>query len=408
MFDVNKIRKDFPVLKQTMQGHPLIYLDSAATSLKPRVVINAVEQYYENYSVNAGRGEYDLTHAVDQKVIETRKAVAKLINAHPEEIVFTSGASMSINLVAFGYGMKYLKKGDEILLTQAEHASNVLPWFKVAEITGAIINYIPLDEKGRLTPENLEKVISKKTKVVSVAHVTNVLGYIVDIKAIAKITHKYGAILVCDGAQSVPHLPTDVQDLDVDFLAFSGHKLLGPTGIGVLYGKYDLLKITDPLMTGGGQTSKFDMCGDVAFLAPPMKFEAGTQNLAGIFGLKAAVDYLMEIGLDTIDEYERELKKYAIKKLSALPNIKIYNADSETGIITFNIKGVPSQDAASFFNSYGIAIRSGQHCANVLIDYLGEVATCRASLYFYNTYEEIDKFVEVASHGEDYLDAYFK
>lgn len=408
MFDVNKIRKDFPVLKQTMQGHPLIYLDSAATSLKPRVVIDAVEQYYENYSVNAGRGEYDLTHAVDQKVIETRKAVAKLINAHPEEIVFTSGASMSINLVAFGYGMKYLKKGDEILLTQAEHASNVLPWFKVAENTGAIINYIPLDKKGRLTAENLEKVISKKTKVVSVAHVTNVLGYIVDIKEIAKITHKYGAILVCDGAQSVPHLPTDVQDLDVDFLAFSGHKLLGPTGIGVLYGKYDLLKITDPLMTGGGQTSKFDMCGDVAFLVPPMKFEAGTQNIAGIFGLKAAVDYLMEIGLDTIDEYERELKKYAIKKLSALPNIKIYNADSETGIITFNIKGVPSQDAASFFNSYGIAIRSGQHCANVLIDYLGEVATCRASLYFYNTYEEIDKFVEVASHGEDYLDAYFK
>lgn len=405
--DVNKIRQDFPMLQQTMQGKPLIYLDNAATTLKPQSVIESTKSYYEQFSVNTGRSDYDLAHYVDEEIIAAREIVAKLINAEAEEVVFTSGTSMSINMVAYGYGMKYLKKGDEILITQAEHASNVLPWFKVAETTGAVIKYIPLEEDGRLTVEQVEKTITNKTKVVALAQVTNVLGFVIDIKAIAKIAHKHGAILVCDGAQSVPHMPTDVKDLDVDFLAFSGHKMLGPTGIGVLYGKYDLLKQTDPFMTGGGQTAKFDLCGDVNFLAPPMKFEAGTQNISGIFGLKTAAEYLLEVGMDKIQAYEEKLKRYAISKLKKHDNIKIYNENSESGIITFNIKGVPSQDAASFFNSHGIAIRSGQHCAQVLIDFLGEVATCRASVYFYNTKEEIDKFVEIASKAEDFLDVYF-
>lgn len=407
MIDIEKIRKDFPMLEgKSMQGKPLVYLDNAATSFKPYSVIKAVTDYYANYTSNSHRGDYDIAHQVDVMVEDTRKKVADFINSKPTEVVFTSGTSMSINMVAFGYGMKFLKSGDEILLTQAEHASNVLPWFKVAEMTGAQINYIPLDEEGRLTPENLAKVISSKTKIVAVAHVTNVLGFVVDIKEIAKIAHAQGAILVCDGAQSVPHMKTNVKDWEVDFLSFSGHKMLGPTGIGVLYGKFSLLEKMDPFMTGGGQTAKFDMCGDVNFLAPPIKFEAGTQNLAGIAGLGAAIDYLTNIGMDNIEEYERNLKRYAVEKLAEADNVIVYNPHSEAGIVTFNIKDVFAQDAASFFNSRGVAVRSGQHCAKILIDFLHVVSTCRASFYFYNTKAEIDAFVEAAKHGGDFLDAY--
>lgn len=409
MINVAKIREDFPMLNQNkqMQNHPLVYLDSAATSLKPQTVINAEIDYYQNYSVNAHRGDYDLAHQVDTMINETREAVADFINGTPEEIVFTSGTTASINLVAFGYGMKFLTSEDEILLTQAEHASNVLPWFKVAEITGAKINYIPLDESGKLTAENLRKAISKKTKIVAVAHVTNVLGYIVDIKEIASICHEFGALIVVDGAQSVPHMPIDVRDTDIDFLSFSGHKMLGPTGIGVLYGKYSLLQITDPFMTGGGQTAKFDMCGDVNFLAPPIKFEAGTPHMAGIAGLKAAIDYLNAIGMDNIYAYEKELRIYAMEKLAKLDNLTIYNPDADGGIISFNVNGVFAQDVASYFNSRGICVRSGQHCAQILIEYLNTVSTVRASLYFYNTKEDVDAFVEACQEAGNFLDAYF-
>jgi len=409
MIDVNKIREDFPMLNQhkTMQNHPLVYLDSAATSLKPQSVIDAEVDYYQNYSVNAHRGDYDLAHQVDTMVNQARKAVADLINSTPEEVVFTSGATASINLVAFGYGMKFLTSEDEILLTQAEHASNVLPWFKVAEVTGAKINYIPLDETGKLTPENLQKTISHKTKIVAVAHVTNVLGFVVDIKKIAAICHENGALVIVDGAQSVPHMPIDVQDTDIDFLSFSGHKMLGPTGIGVLYGKYKLLQMTDPFMTGGGQTAKVDMCGDVNFLAPPIKFEAGTPHIAGIAGLKAAVEYLTKIGMDNIYAYEKELREYAMEKLRKLNNLTIYNPDAEGGIISFNVQGVFAQDVASYFNSRGICVRSGQHCAQILIEYLNTVSTVRASLYFYNTKEDIDAFVKACQEAGNFLDAYF-
>ncbi|HAK05121.1 MAG TPA: cysteine desulfurase [Firmicutes bacterium] len=405
--DIKAIRDQFPMLNKTMQGHPLCYFDNAATTFKPKRVIEVMNDYYSNYTANTGRGDYDLEHITDEKFAEARRIIANFINADEKEVVFTSGASMSINLLAFGYGKKFLTKDDEILITQAEHASNVLPWFKVRDEVGCQVNFIPLDHQGRLTPENLRKTISKKTKIVAVAHVTNVMAYHLDIKEIAKIVHEYDAVLVVDGAQSVPHLPTDVQDLDIDFLSFSGHKMCGPTGIGILYGKYALLEKTDPFMTGGGMSTGFDMCGDASFMKPPFKFEAGTQNIAGAIGLGEAVRFIQEIGIKNIAKYEAELRQYAINKMKELPNIEIYNPDAEGGIITFNVKDVFAQDAATHLNSKGICVRSGQHCAKILIDYLGVVATLRFSLYFYNTTDEIDAFIEALKTGGDFLDAYF-
>lgn len=409
MIDVYKIRKDFPMLDKPrmQQGYPLCYLDNAATTFKPYSVIKACDEYYFDDTANAHRGDYDLAFGVDSRIDEVREKIAKFIGGKKEEIVFTSGASMSMNMVAFGYGNKFLKKGDEILLTEAEHASNVLPWFKVAEMTGAVIKYIPLTKEGKLLSENLEKVISKKTKIVSIAQVTNVLGYLIDIKLMAKIAHQYGAILVCDGAQSVPHMKIDVVDLDCDFLCFSAHKMVGPTGIGALYGKYKLLQEMDPLMSGGGDNARFDMCGNVAYLEPPAKFEAGTMNLAGIYGFGAAIDYLENIGMDNIEEYEKELHKYAISKLKTIPNIIIYNENANTGIITLNIKGVFAQDEASYLNSRGICVRSGEHCAKLLRDFLKVVGTLRVSFYFYNTKEDIDQLYNALKNGGNFLDAYF-
>lgn len=407
--DIEKIRSAFPMLSthKMMQNHPMIYLDNASTTFKPECVIKAMDDYYRNESVNAHRGDYDLAHQVDTKYEEARQIVADFIHAKKEEIVFTSGTSMSLNLVAYGYGNKFLHAGDEVLLTQAEHASNVLPWFKVAETTGCSIGYIPLDAEGRLTPENVAKAITSKTKVISIAQVTNVLGFFVDIKAICKIAHAHGIIVVVDGAQSVPHQKTDVVDLDCDFLAFSGHKMCGPTGIGVLYGRYDLLKQMDPLMSGGGMNARFDMCGDVSLLLPPQKFEAGTQNIAGVFGLAAAIQYLESIGMENIQKREEMLRQYAMKKLQYVEGLTIYNAHAESGIITMNKEGVFAQDLATYLNSRGICVRSGQHCAKILMDFLQCYATVRVSLYFYNTEEEIDALVEACQKGGDFLDAYF-
>lgn len=409
MLDVKKIRLDFPMYRDAvkMQGKPLVWLDNASTTFKPDCVISAVTEYYSHHTANSHRGDYDLCYQMDQKIFEVRKKVASFINSKPEEVVFTAGTTSSINLVAFGYAAKYLTENDEILISEAEHASNVLPWFKVSEMTGCKIGYIPLDEDGRLTPENLSKAISSKTKIVAIAEVTNVLGYLAPIEELAKICHENGAIIVVDGAQSVPHHVTDVKKEDIDFLSFSGHKLCGPTGIGVLYGKYELLLKTDPFMSGGGMNAKFDMCGDVAFLEPPLRFEAGTQNLAGICGLGAAIDYIQSIGMDEISAHEKELKQYAVKKLKETGKVTVYNEKSEAGIVTFNIEGVFAQDAATFLNSRGIACRSGQHCAKILMDFLKTPATVRASFYFYTSKEDIDELVEAVKHGGDYLDAYF-
>ena len=407
--DIEKIRRDFPMIRNgtTMQGKPLVYLDNASTTFKPDAVIQAVTDYYTKETANSHRGDYDLCYAMDQMVLSTRKTVAEFIHCDETEVVFTSGTTGSLNLVAYGYAAKYLKPEDEILLTEAEHASNVLPWFRVAEMTGCKIRYIPLDEKGRLLPENLRKTISKNTKIVSVAHVTNVLGFVVPAKELAKIAHEYGALFVLDGAQSVPHMKTDVQDLDCDFLAFSGHKMCGPTGVGVLYGKYDLLCKMDPFMTGGGMNAKFDMCGEVGFLEPPLRFEAGTQPLAEIQGLQAAIRYLQGIGMENIQAHERELKRYAVEALRNTGKVKLYNAESESGIVTSNVDGVFAQDAATYLDSRGIACRSGQHCAKILNDFLGTIATVRASFYLYTTKKEIDALAEAVASGGDYLDAYF-
>ncbi len=410
MFDPNSFRKDFPMLRsgKMMQGKPLVWLDNASTTFKPDSVVAAITRYYTSETSNSHRGDYDLCYDMDMEVLNARKAVADFIGAETKEIVFTSGTTGSINLLAYGYGAKYLKKGDEILITEAEHASNVLPWYRVEEMTGCKVNFIPLTKEGRLTAENLEKAITPNTKLVCVAHVTNVLGFIAPIKELARIAHKHGALICVDGAQSVPHLKTDVKNLDVDFLSFSGHKLCGPTGIGVLYGKYSLLSAMDPFMTGGGMNAKFDMCGDASYLEPPARFEAGTQHLAGIIGLHAAIDYLNYVGIDNISAYEEELKKYAVEKLAATGAVTIYNATSEAGIVAFNVNGVFAQDAATYLNSQGIACRSGQHCAKILTDFLGTVATVRASFYFYTTKEEIDRLVEaVAKCKGEYLNAYF-
>ena len=407
MIDVKKIREDFPMLKEVDGKKPPIYFVNAATTFKPQCVIDASSKYYLEESANSHRGDYDVAYKVDVTVARCREKVGKFINADKTEIVFTSGCSMSMNLVAFGYGVKFLKSGDEILLTEAEHASNVLPWFKVAEMTGATIKYIPLTKEGRLIPENLEKVITQNTKIVSVAQVTNVLGYVNDIKSLSKIAHEHDAILICDAAQSAPHIKIDVKDLDCDFLAFSAHKMCGPTGIGVLYGKYDLLRKMDPFMTGGGDNARFDMCGNVAYLEPPAKFEAGTMNLSGIYGFEAAIDYLNSIGMDEIEKYEVELHDYAISKLSKIPDLIIYNPTADTGIITVNIKDVFAQDEASYLNSRNICVRSGEHCAKLLKDVLKTTATVRISFYFYNTKEEIDELYEALKNGGNFLDAYF-
>lgn len=409
MLDIKKIRNDFPMLRNVkeMQNKRFCYLDNAATSFKPDCVIDEITRYYSYENSNSHRSDYDIAYKVDENVDNVRQKVANFINANKEEIVFTSGASMSLNLVAFGYGCKFLNETDEILLTEAEHASNVLPWFKVKDITGCKVNFIPLDKDGMLTIPNIKNKITENTKIISIAHVSNVLGYINDIKEIAKICHERNIILVVDGAQSVPHIKTDVKDLDCDFLIWSGHKMCGPNGTGILYGKFDLLVKMEPLMTGGGSNSRFDMCGNVALLQPPVKFEAGTQNIAGIYGLGAAIDYLESIGMNNIEEYENNLRKYAVEELSKIKDIIIYNKKAETGIITFNIKDVFPQDAATYLNSKGICVRSGQHCAKILINFLKTVGTVRVSLYFYNNKEDVDQLIDALKNRGDILDAYF-
>ncbi|BFL36806.1 cysteine desulfurase [Holdemania massiliensis] len=398
MFDVLKIRQDFPMLHHhTMQSHPLVYLDNAATTFKPQCVIDAVVRYYTDQTTNVHRGDYEISYQVSEAYEKTREDVARFIHAQPKEVVFTAGASASLNLVAYGYGRKYLKAGDVILSTEAEHASNILPWFKVAEETGAQIEYIPLTEDGQLTLENFRQAMHESVKIVAVADITNVLGYVAPIEEMTRIAHENGAIVVCDGAQSVPHTPTDVQAWGVDFLAFSAHKMCGPTGVGVLYGKYELLQKTDPFMLGGGSNARFDMCGNILLKDAPYKFEAGTPNIEGVLGLQQAVHYLESIGMEQIQAYEHELKAYAIEKLKKLDNLILYNPTSPTGIIAFNVKDVFAQDAAGYLNSQGIAVRSGNHCAKILLNVLKTSETIRASLYFYNTKEDVDRFVQACS-----------
>lgn len=410
MFDINKIRADFPMLNGVkMQDKPLVYLDNGATALKPQPVIDAVVEYYTNYTTNAHRGDYELSHRTDSEYEETRDVVAKFINAsRREEIVFTSGTTHSMNIIAEGFAKHILNRDDVILITEAEHASNVLPWFRIAQTMGVKVEYVDLDDKGQLSMENLKKALHPKVKVVSLAHVSNVLGYVLPIKEITKLVHDNGAIMVVDGAQSVPHMPVDVQDLDIDFLAFSSHKMSGPSGVGVLYGKFDLLVKTDAYNLGGGMNTRFDTTTCYSLKKCPFKFEAGTPNIEGTIGFKAAIKYLDAIGMENIHNHEKEIRKYAIDKLSQIEGMIIYNIDAEYGPITFNIDGVFSQDVATHLNTYGVAVRSGTHCAKLLPNVINTPGTVRASLYYYNNFEDIDRLVEAcATAKESFLDAFF-
>lgn len=401
--NIEKIRKEFPML---INNPKIIYFDNAATTFKPQCVIDSEVEYYSRYCANTHRGDYDIAYLADTHYDQAREIVAKFINADKKEIAFTSGDTMGLNQIAYGL-IEYLKKDDEIIISEIEHASNLLPWYKVSKIVGCKLVFTPIDKDGNVSEENLRKVINEKTKIVALTHVSNVLGNVNDVKKLAKIAHEHNALFILDAAQSVPHMKIDVKDLDVDFLTFSGHKCYGPTGIGVLYGKYHLLEELDPFELGGGMNASFDNCGNVKYLYPPEKFEAGTQNVAGAIGLARAIQFIEEIGMDNIYQYEKDLKEYCIKRLKELDNVTIYNPNTPTGIISFNIKEVFSQDAASLFNRYGICVRSGEHCAKLIHNFLKVDQTVRVSLCFYNTKEEIDYFIEICKKGGDFLDAFF-
>ena len=392
---MKETRLDFPMLKSD-----IIYLDNGATTFKPKVVLDAINDYYENYSANAHRGDYSISYKVDVEYERARKKVADFINAIPEEVVFTSGTTESINMVVNGFFANLLEPGDEVLLTKSEHASNVLPWFKLANTNNIIIKYIELDDTLHVTLDNVKKAIGPRTKVISIAGITNVIGDDRPIDEICKLAHANDIFVVIDGAQLVPHKKVDVKKSDIDFLAFSGHKMCGPTGIGVLYGKHEFLEKLEPINLGGGMNESFDNENEVFLKELPIRLEAGTPNIAGAIGLGAAVDYLNNIGMDKIETYEKELKTYLIDKLIKIPYIDILNLESDSGIVSFNIDGIFSQDVAFYLNKYNICVRAGNHCAKILKTETGVKNSLRVSLYFYNTYEEIDKLVELLSDKE--------
>ena len=388
------MREDFPMLKKD-----IIYFDNGATTLKPNILIESLKDYYENYSANAHRGDYDISLKVDQMYENSRKIIKEFINAKKEsEIVFTSGATDSLNKIIFGYFKNILKENDEVLLTLAEHASNILPWFELKDELKLNVNYIPLDENYEVTLENVKKSITQNTKVISLAHITNVVGDIRPIKEIIEYAHKNNILVVIDGAQSVPHIKVDVQDLDIDFLAFSAHKMCGPTGVGVLYGKEELLNNIKPLIYGGGMNASFDYDGIRIYKELPHLLEAGTPNIADVIAFGKIVEYINNIGIESIHKKELELKQYLIEKLEKNENITIYNKNSKSGIVTLNYKDIFAQDLAIYLNKYNICVRAGNHCAKILKEELKVKNTCRISFYFYNTKEEIDKLVDVLNN----------
>ena len=381
-------REDFLIYNQN-----IIYFDSAATTLKPKILSETLADYYNNYSANAHRGEYGISLRVNEMYEKSRKLVANFINASESEIIFTNNTTDSLNKIVIGFFENYLSSGDEVLLTKSEHASNVLPWFELVKKKGIIVNYISLNDDLALTLENVKSAITERTKVISISHITNVVGDIRPVKEIVELARQHNVLVVCDGAQSVPHMKVDVKDLDVDFLAFSAHKMCGPTGLGILYGKMELLRQFKPVTVGGGMNSSFDFNGDIIYSKIPHCFEAGTPNIAGVIAFGAIIEYLNSIGIDNIHDYEKRLREYAIAKLEEIPNILIYNKHSESGIITFNLENVFAQDIAVYLNKQNICIRAGTHCSKILKSDLGIKNTCRISLYFYNNEEEIDILV---------------
>ena len=394
---VNEYLRDFPILQTKMNGRPIVYLDNGATTQKPETVIRAVADYCTYCNANPHRGAYELSVKATDIYERARVRTQQFIGAaRPEEVVFTKNATEALNLVAYSYGLANVREGDEIVITISEHHSNIVPWQFVAKSRGAVLKYIYLGEDGNLSEADIAQQITERTKIVAVTQVSNVLGLVNDVRAVADRAHAVGAVVVVDGSQSVPHIKVDVQAMDADFFAFSGHKMLSPMGIGVLYGKYNILDAMPPFLFGGDM---IDYVGEqeTTFAELPAKFEAGTQNVSGAAGLIAAIDYLDKIGFDRIEAIERDLLSYALPQLRELPFVELYGCDStrgnKTGIITFNVKDVHPHDVSTILDSYGVAIRAGHHCAQPLMRYLGQNATCRASFYLYNTHEDIDQFI---------------
>jgi cysteine desulfurase/selenocysteine lyase len=398
------IRKQFPILHQEVNGHPLVYLDSAASSQKPSSVIEAIKHYYEWDNANVHRGVHTLGSRATDAYEGAREKVMRLLNAKSaEEIIFTRGTTTALNLVASGYARAVCKEGDEIVITPMEHHSNLIPWQQAAKATGAVLKYIPLQEDGTISLKDVEATITERTKVVSVVYVSNVLGVVNPIKEIAEIAHRKGAKMVVDGAQSTPHLKVDVQALDCDFYAFSGHKMCGPTGIGALYGKKELLNSMDPIEYGGEMIDFVDLY-ESTWKELPWKFEGGTPIIAGAVGLGAAIDFLESIGLDEIDKHEKQLVNYALEKLSTIEDVTIYGPKKDrAGLVTFNLGDVHPHDVATVLDAEGIAVRAGHHCCQPLMRWLKVSATARASFYLYNTEEDVDRFAAALVKTKEYF-----
>jgi len=398
------IREQFPILHQEINGHPLVYLDSAATSQKPRAVLDALKHYYEWENSNVHLGVHTLGSRATDAYEGAREKVARFIGAaRTQEIIFTRGTTTSLNMVASAYGPAVLQEGDEIVITPMEHHSNLIPWQQLAIRTGATLKYIPLQPDGNIALEDAEKTITDRTKIVSIAHVSNVLGVVNPVKELAEIAHRHGAVMVIDGAQSTPHMKVNVQELDCDFYAFSGHKMCAPTGIGVLYGKKHLLESMEPIEFGG------EMIDDVGLYEStwkelPWKFEGGTPIIAGAIGLGAAIDFLQEIGMDAIHQHETKLAKYATAKLSEIEGLTLYGPrEREVGLLTFNLQDIHPHDVATVLDASGVAIRAGHHCCQPLMRWLEASATARASLYLYNTEQDIDRLAEALVQTKEYF-----
>lgn len=393
MFDVEKIRKDFPMIT----NHPeMIYFDNGATTYKPQCVIDAVKDFYENYTSNVERGDYPTAIKADRTYDQVREIIAELINCEPREVAFFANITAAMNQIAFSLSYD-LKEGDTVLISEAEHASNVLPWFRLKQEKKINIRYIPLDKQGNVDLEGYAKCFDDTVKAVSVAYVGNVLGAVQPIREMSEIAHRYDALMIVDAAQAIGHRKVDIKELDCDLLCFSSHKMCGPDGAGVLYGRYELLKKMKPLLLGGGMNARFADDGSVILKDPPHCFEAGTPNIEGVIGLGTAAKYLMNIGLNEIHEYEVDLRKYFLDKMIRLDNIEIYNPDNISGPLTFNVKGVFAQDAAGYLAANNACVRSGNHCAKILHNVIGTDQSIRASIYFYNTREEVDRFCELVA-----------
>ena len=405
--NTEQIKKDFPLL----ENKNITYLDSGATTQKPIQVIKAVEEFYQKYNANPHRGAYSLSVEATEQYENTRTKIAKFINAkHREEIIFSKNATESLNLIAYSYGLDNLKKDDEVVISIMEHHSNLVPWQKMTKQTGSKLNYMYINENYEITDEEIENKITDKTKIVGITHVSNVLGTINNVKKIIKYAHKKGAVVIVDASQSIPHMKIDVQDLDADFLVFSGHKMLAPLGIGVLYGKREILNKMTPFLMGGDMI-EYVYEQDTTFAPLPNKFEAGTQNVEGVIGLGAAIDYIENLGYDKIQEIEHEVISYARQELSKLDYLTLYttpNKENHSSVISFNIKGVHPHDVASILDSEGVCVRSGNHCAQPLMRFLGIDSTCRASFYIYNTKDDVDKLVKALDKAYSMFKNYIK